>query len=176
MFQGHSIGALEEDAQLGMFQRSRRRQLQRVLLPVGRRDVKHFLHQFLTLIHRLFVDELYTDGTIALQSLGPNRETIRLPLLDANAEIALVDQSRATVLMTWGGENNIVGTTLEGAVVTDVDTAKGLPAHQMLGKLERAVLDQLAIESTVGSIVDVLKEDAIHRRLYGCTKLPGVDV
>ena len=44
------------------------------------------------------------------------------------------------------------------------------------GELERAVLDELRIKSSVGSVVDVLEEDAIHGLLYGAAKLVGLYV
>ena len=37
------------------------------------------------------------------------------------------------------------------------------PAHQGIGKLERAVLDQLGVKPAVGAKVDVLEENPPHR-------------
>ena len=74
------------------------------------------------------------------------------------------------------GEAYVVGTALEGSVVANLELTEGAPAHEALGELERAVLHHLGIESAVGSIVDILEEDAVHRRLYGSPKFTGVHV
>ena len=65
---------------------------------------------------------------------------------------------------------------LEGAIVLHLKVSEGAPAHQVLGELERAVLHHLCIKTTVGSVVDILKEDTVHRRLYGCPEFLGVYV
>jgi hypothetical protein len=44
----------------------------------------------------------------------------------------------------------------------------------MLGELERTVLHHLGIETAIGSIVDILEENTIHRGLDWGTKLLGV--
>jgi len=75
-----------------------------------------------------------------------------------------------------GAEQYIPRVALKGAVVLQFKASESLPAHEVLGKLERAVLHQLAIEAAVGGVVDVLEEDAIHGRLYGGTRPAGVDV
>ena len=98
---------------------------------------------------------------------------LNIPVVPINA---LVGQSRATVVVVRGTQHHIVRTTLKGTVTHHIDTSEGLPAHQVLGKFKRAVLNEFAIESAVGSVVDVFKEDAIHRRLNGCSQFLGVDV
>ena len=51
---------------------------------------------------------------------------------------------------------------------------EGLPPHEWLWKLEGSVFDEFAIESTVGSIVDVFKEKSVHGGLYGSHSFLGV--
>ena len=78
--------------------------------------------------------------------------------------------------MTWVAQLYVVRTALEGTIVLHVHTTKGLPAHQVLRKLERTVLHQFAIQSTVSGIVDILEKDTIHGRLDGRAQLLGVHV
>ena len=68
-------------------------------------------------------------------------------------------------------------TSLEGGIVIlYIDTTEGLPSHQMLWKFERAVFDEFTIESTIGGIVDILKEDTIHGRLNRCSESLCIDI
>ena len=69
-----------------------------------------------------------------------------------------------------------MGIALEGTIVLYVELTKCTPAHQVLGELEGAVLHHLSIESAVGSVVDILEEDTVHRRLYGSAQFLCVDV
>ena len=58
----------------------------------------------------------------------------------------------------------VVRVTIEaGVVAPHLHGAKGGPPHQSLLKLKRAVLHQLGIQATVGTEIDVLKKEAIHR-------------
>ena len=74
------------------------------------------------------------------------------------------------------GETYVVGIALEGAVIAYLELTEGAPAHEALGEFERAVLHHLGIEAAIGSVVDILEEDAVHRRLYGSPKFLGVHV
>ena len=76
--------------------------------------------------------------------------------------------------MTGVGKAYVVGIALERSVVANLKLTVGAPAHQVLGELKRAVLHHFGIQTAVGSVVDVLEEDAIHRRLNGGTELFGV--
>ena len=176
MLKGYRVGSLQEDAQLGVLQRQLRGERDGVLLPFGGGHLDFLVDELLMFAHGVLVDELHADGAVALEGLGPYGEAILLALLHTDAEIALVGQSTAAVLMVGCAEHDIEGTALEGAVALQLDTAEGLPAHQVLGKLEGAVLDKLAVESAVGGEVDVLEEDAIHGWLDSCSQLLGVDI
>ena len=169
VLQRHAVRSLQEDAQLSRLHRLRRCQLDGIFLPLRRGDVQLLLHKLLVLFHRVFLNQLHTDGSLLLApcslplDFSPYREAILLALLHANAEVALVDQSRTTVVVTWVAQHHIVRTTLKGAIVLHLYRAKALPTHQVLGEFERAVLHQLAIQATISGIVDVLEEDTIHR-------------
>ena len=78
--------------------------------------------------------------------------------------------------MVRGTQHHIVWASSEGAVILDVHTAEGLPAHQMLRKFKRAVLYQFTVQSAVGSIVDILKEDTVHGILNGSPQAFCVNV
>ena len=142
----HGVLSLQEDAQLGVLVGDGRRQRDGVFLPIGRSQGKFLLDKLLPLVHRTLIDELDADGgTLGVKCFRPDGEAVLLALLNADAEVALVDQSRAAVMMIGGREHYVVGATLERAVAFDLHASDGLPAHQRLRKLERAVLDQLAV-------------------------------
>ena len=65
---------------------------------------------------------------------------------------------------------------LEGSVVTDFDIAGRVPTHPRVLEFEGTVLDHFGIEAAIGSEVDVLEEDAVHRWLDHGTRLCGLDV
>ena len=71
---------------------------------------------------------------------------------------------------------NVVRAAFKGAVVFHVDVAKGCPSCQALFELERAVYQHFAVKAAVGTIIDVLKENAIHCLLYGGAVFARVDV
>ena len=114
------------------------------------------------LVHGVLVNQLYADGGLALRGLGPYREAVLLALLHTDAEEALVHQTRTAVAVARVAQLYVVRTACKGTIVLYVDAAKGLPPHQVLWKLERAVLYQFAIQSAVSGKVDVLEKNAIH--------------
>ncbi len=72
---------------------------------------------------------------------------------------------------------DIVRAAVEGAVFLHFHLAEGLPALEgILRELEGTVLHELGVQAAVGREVDVLEENAIHRRLDGCADLLEVDV
>ena len=176
MLQTYAVRSVQVDAQLGMLHRLLRCQYDGIFLPFRRGDVQFLLSQFLTFVHRVLVYQLYADGRPVLGRLGPYREAVLLALLHADAEVALVRQTCTAVAMTWVTQLHIVRTTLERTVVLHVHTSKRLPTHQVLWKLERAVLHQFTIQSAVSGIVDVLEKNTIHGRLDRSPQLLGVHV
>ena len=174
MLQCHTVVALQEDAQLALLQIDGRGECNGVLRPLGRGDVDGLLCHLLLLAHGVLVDKLYADGTIALRSLGPYGEAIGGTLLETDAKETLVGESRAAIVMVGSREHHIVRTALEGAIVLQFYTSESLPAHQCLWELERTVLDELAIQTTIGGIVDVFEEYTIHGRSDGGTQLARI--
>ena len=173
-----AVVVAEEEAQVGMADGAARSQDDGVFLPVLRGHVDVGGDEVLTLFHRALIDELYPQflGT-AVGHTGIDGEAVVGIFLNANAEVALVLQSCPHVAVACREQTCIVGVAVEGAVVLDFDFAKGHPSHEGVGgELEGAVLDEFAIESSVGGIVDVLEEDAIHGLLNGRTEFLGVDV
>ena len=59
-------------------------------------------------------------------------------------------------------EFDVVGVLVKRPIGLDTDLTKRIPTHKGLGKIKRAVLDQLGVEATVSPEVDVFKENAIH--------------
>ena len=56
--------------------------------------------------------------------------------------------------------------TLKRTVITNLHIAESSPTHKRVVKLKRAVLYKLRIESAVGSVVYILKEQAVHGLLH----------
>ena len=163
VLQGHRVGAGEEDAQVGLRLGARRLDGDLIFLPVLAVDVELHLREILALIHGLLVDQLHANLRLALGSLGPDGEAVFLALLHADAEEALVLQTRAALAVAGVAEHDVVGAALEGTVVFKLYVAEDAPAHVVLGKLKGAVLHQLAVESAVGSKVDVFEKQTVHR-------------
>ena len=69
-----------------------------------------------------------------------------------------------------------MGTAFEGTVVLYLKISESLPAHQPVGEFKRTVLDEFAIQTSVGGVVDVFKKESVHGRLYGGSKFFSVDV
>ena len=78
--------------------------------------------------------------------------------------------------MSRVAECDIVRTAFEWSVVLQLYVAEDLPTHKTLGEFKRTVLDQFSIQTAVGGIVDVLKEESIHGVLNWGSHLLGVDV
>ena len=93
------------------------------------------------LLHRGTVDELHDDLRSAMGRTGPDGEAVVLALMQADAEVAIIAQAGTALLMTGIAQLHVMGTTLEGSVVLDLEVAEGLPPHQAVGELEGAVLD-----------------------------------
>ena len=107
---------------------------------------------------------------------GIDRELVGLALLDRNAKETFVLDSCMLDAMAREVEAGIVWIAVEGAVVANLDIACRIPSHPGILKFERAVLDHFGIEAAIGSEVDVLKEDAVHRGLDYCTRFGRLDV
>ena len=147
-----------------------------VLLPLLALDVDAGRSSLLGFAHRVVVGKPNEQCTLAtVGATCPEADAIDGIGLGGNAEEALVLDAGALVNMTGIRKADIMRIALEWAVVAHFDLAKGLPAHQGLRKFERTVLDHLGIETTIGGIVDVLEEDAIHGVLDFSSWLIGLD-
>jgi len=134
-----------------------------ILLPLAALDGYALLGQHLV----VGAYELDADLGVA-GCAGIDGEVVVHAFLQANAEEAVVLKAGELVAMAGIGKCHIVRVAVEGGVgVVEGHLAEGVPAHQSLRELERAVLDELGIEASVGSEVDVLEEDAIHGGLDG---------
>ena len=172
---GSRLVASQEDAQgtlglcAGGFQRGG------VFLPVLAADVHLDLCKTLVLVHRVVINKTHFKCRLAaLRTTGPEGETVGGVFLHGDTEESFILQTGEFVVVAGIGEAHIVGVAVEGTVVAYLKLAVGAPAHQTLGEFKRTVLHHLGIQTTVGSVVDVFKEDAIHRRLNRCTDLLGV--
>ena len=147
-----------------------------VLLPLLAADVQPHIAQLLVLVHRGVIDEVNPKlGTAAVGHTRPDGEAVLLAALHADAEEAVILNHGVLVAMPRGRQAHIVGVAVEGAVVPERHLAGDVPSGKVVGKLETAVLHQLGIQAAVGSIVDVLEEDAVHGGLDVGTGFLGVD-
>ena len=136
-----------------------------IFLPFVGGDIDMCVDKLLTFIHGILVDKLHTDASLTIECLCPYREAIRFILHHSNTEIALVLESRTAVSVSRPSQHHIVRTAFKRSVVLELHITEGLPAHKCLWELERAVFHQLTIETSIGGIVNVLKEETIHRVL-----------
>ena len=174
---GRGLVAGEEEAEGALGLGTRRLQRGRVFLPLLAADLDIDGGEALVLTHGVVVDETHLQcRSTALGTACPQGETVGGTFLDGDAEEALVLKTGELVAVAGVLEAHVMGIALEGTVVLDVEVAEGAPAHEVLGELKGAVLHHLGIEPTVGGIVDVFKEDAVHRRLYRGTELLRVDI
>ena len=81
----------------------------------------------------------------SLRQTRPNRKAILLSFLDANTEKAFVIQTGMFVSVSRIGKAYIMRITFKRSVIHQCHFAIGIPSHQMLGELERAVLYQFRV-------------------------------
>ena len=176
VFQVNRVCTCEIDAEVCLVEGAWRLYHHLILLPVSRLHLEFVLRKLLFLLHGVLVDELHTDCRCTLWGSCPNGEAIFLALHNSDAEVTLVLESSAALLVSWVAKGHIVWTTLERSVVLQLYLAEDLPTHEVLRELKRSVFYQLTIQTTIGSIVDVLKEESIHGVLNRGSHLFGVDV
>lgn len=122
-------------------------------------------------------DELHLElrGLSTVVQTHPGGEVVGHALTETHTEEAVVLQTRGLLTMAGAGEDGIVRVAREGGLsVGDGNVAERRPAHQRLWELEGTVCDEVGVEAAVGAVVDVLEENAVHRRLDGGTGLRRV--
>ena len=154
----------EEYAQVSLVQGAGGGEAQFIFFPLLRVDGEVGIGQGLRLLHRGVVYQL--DAYALRLAAGPDRETVFAALHDTHAEESLVLDAGSHVRVVGGCEAYVVGVAVEGAVILDGDVAEGLPPHEALRELERAVLHHLGIETAVGAVVYILEEVSVHRGAY----------
>ena len=164
---------IEEHAQLPFGHCGLGCQRHGIFLPLATLDLNLLRSHDLCLAHRGGVYELDGYPRCVACRACPYRETVSLTLAVCHAEKSLVGQAGGLVAVIGWSEGDIMRIAPEGAVVPHLHTPEALPPHERIGELERAVLDHLGIEAAVSGIVDVLKEEAIHRGLYRSAGLVG---
>ena len=114
-------------------------------------------HHLIITAHQFHTDLRRSCGTRI------NREMIIHALLQSHTEETPVLQSGELITMSRFLQGNIVRITIKCRIgIIHLNFSKGVPTHQLLRELKRAVLHHLGIESTIGSKVDILEEDAVH--------------
>ena len=165
----------EEETQIGILHGAGRLEHNGILLPVGRGHLDVFRDKLLVLLQAIFVNQLNTQRlSLAAGDTSPHTEAILCVTLQTDAEEALVLKTGPHIVVAGAGETYVMRILVERAVVLHLYLTESLPTHEVVGReFERAVFQQLAVKTTVGSIVDILKEDTIHRGLNHAAGLSG---
>ena len=145
-----------------------------IFLPLRARDLNHLIVEHLVLILGIIIAQVESDklflgrfGFLAERRCTcPHCESVLFTLLNAHAEVALVLQAAEHHGVSGVTKTNIVRTALKRTVITNLHIAESSPTHKRVVKLKRAVLYKLRIESAVGSIVYILKEQTVHGLLH----------
>ena len=139
-----------------------------VFFPLLARYLNAAVAQFLVLSHGGIIYQVNPYlGVAAFGTACPNCESVCRPLLQSHAEESVVLNHGVLVVVSRGSQTYIMGILVEGAIVLQGDFAGDVPSGKGVGKLERSVYYQFGIQTAIGSVVDVLKEDAVHGRLHG---------
>ena len=168
----------QEDAEDRFLQRRIGRQNHLILFPLCAGDFQGRLADKLVLAHGCGVHQFDAElRRTSVRNAGPNRETVGLPSLDADAEKTFIVQTGPFVGMTGIRKADIMRTTVERAVVADRHFTESFPAlERVLREFEGAVLHEFGVQAAVGREVDVLEEDAVHGGLDGSADFLEVDV
>ena len=154
-----------------------------VFLPILTGNVDGLLGHHLVVAAHEFDANLGGAGAVGA---GIDGELIAQVLLQTHAEVAVVLQSGELLAVAVVLQHGVVGIAVEGGVgLSERDVAEHVPALQAAAlalaagrdvqrSLEGAILHELGIKAAVGTEVDVLEEDAVHRGLYGSPRL-GVE-
>ena len=111
----------------------------------------------------------------ALRHACPHREAVFFSLFDTDANEAFVFKAGVLVVVAGRGQAYVMGIAVERPVVAELHTSEGFPAHEVLRKLEGAVLYLLGIEAAVGAEIDVFEEKAVHGGLNGSAGFVGLE-
>jgi len=145
-----------------------------VLLPAGGCNLKFLGDKGLLVLVPVIVNEFHAKFLPCATS--PNAEGIFSILLQAHAEEALVLNSGVLVGVSRRLQTHIVGVAVKGAVIAHANLAGDIPTHQILGELERAVFNQLGINTAICGKIDVFEEETVHCALDWSPNLVGGDV
>ena len=174
MVEVSAIRCLEEYAQQPLLVCLARLQCGIVLLPVvlGNGDGLA-VDNVVVAAHQFHADAwVGRPGVVTARGDG---EVILHACLQSHAEVSAVLDTCLLVQMSVVEESHIVRVALVcGTLVHHLHAAERLPSHQSVGEFERTVLHQVGIKSAVGTEVDVLEEDAVHRWLYCGSWLIGL--
>ena len=173
MLQIHCLTPLEEHPHRSFLYGYRRFYHHLIFLPFLRINRHPLGCKRLSFSIGIGVAQLYPDlhRLIVLRQSGPHREAIVLTLFQSHTEGTTVLHHGKLVLVTRISHSHIVRVALKRTVIAYLHIAHRLPSIQLLRKLKRAVQYQFGIQATIGSKVDILEKQAVHRILYGSPHL-----
>ena len=149
----------------------------RIFLPFSAAHLHTAIAQLLVIAHRGIIHQVNPQfGSTAIGHTSPHREAVLFTALHAHAEEAMILNHRVLVAVSRRSQPHIVRILVERAIILQRHLARDVPTSKVVRELKRAVLHQFAIQTAISGIVDVLEEDAIHRRWDRSAHLGCVDV
>ena len=135
-----------------------------VLLPLRRIHGYYALAESLLFAHGARQTKLHTDLLLRLVAriAGPHAHAILAASLHANAEETLIADGCKHAWVTRVAKSQIVRIVREWTIVHHFHISDDVPSCKRIIELERAVLYQLRIQTSVSSEVDVFVEEAEH--------------
>ena len=153
-------------------------------LPLLALHLYYLIKEHLVLTHGVVIAQMESDkllgGRLAFLSergrTCPYAEPVLLALLYAHSEKTFVLYAAEHDRMAGITYAHIVRAALKRAVITHLHIPECGPPHKRVVKLKGTVLDKLGIQSAVGSIVYILKEQAVHGLLNRNLTGPGINL
>ena len=169
VYAGSATG-FHEYAECGFFKCLGGTESNLVLFPFLSVYRKSLLAYKMVLTHRGGVDQFNSQYDRALRP-GPYREVVLFTSYNTNTKETFIIKTGMLVSMTGICEAYIMRVALKRSVIQNLYVSECLPSLECVGEFKRAVLYQLCVKAAVGSIVYILKEDAVHCALDGSTSL-----
>ena len=148
-----------------------------VFFPFLATDLHTAIAQFLVVAHGGVIDKVNPKfGSAAIRYTCPHGEAVFLATFYTHAKETVVLNHGMLVAVSRGCQAYIMRVFVEWTIILQGHLAGDVPTGIVVGELERAVLHQLAIQTAIGSIVDVLEKDAVHGGGDRTSHLGGVHV
>ena len=171
-----ALGMSEEYAEMSVVHSLARLDGDGVFLPFLAFHIDVVRGKLLMFTHCIIIHELHLKhGFTAFRTASIEREAVSSVLLDSHSEESFVLYTSALMRMTRVRETHIVRVTVKRTtLIQHLEFSERNPSHKRIRKLKGAILYHLGIETAVGSVIYVFKEDAVHSALDRSTYLLGL--